>query len=324
MSTPTRRGASHARNLGAERASGELLLFLDDDVSPPTEGLDQLLRYFHLPSVVAVAPRVIQAGSEPHHSRAFPLDMGPHWSYVTPRSQVRYLPTALLVIRREAFVAANGFDETLSVGEDVDLIWRIGRNGDVLYEPSVIARHNRITTTTERFLRSYRYGLSYAPLHQRFPENVRTKPATFYEWLALALPPLGGRGIVVTSLLPAVKPALSRELREHFGARVQVELVAEIVRRVLRSCIERWSHELILPLGILSLVSRRARRSLEIIATVAICELLIQSQWSLQEVEEYFIGALGYSTGYVRSLLLRWTRTPNSPSARSRTDQTAC
>jgi GT2 family glycosyltransferase len=301
-----RRGASSARNHGAAQAHGDLLLFLDDDVLLPSDGLHHLLSYFELPQIVAVAPRVIQSGSNPTLTRSFPLDMGDRWSMVGPHSRVRYVPTALLIVRKTQFFEAGGFDRDLEVGEDVDLVWRLQPYGDIIYDPRAVAIHNEIRSTSEKFLRSYRYGLSYRPLHQRFPEYVHTKPRTLFDWLALTLPPTGLRGIGVVALLPALKPALSSELRHHFGPSVQRALVIEIVRRVAQSSIDRWSHALLLPFVALAFTSRTARRSFAFIIGVKTLQLLLQSRGRPKEIQEHFVGAFGYSWGYNLSLLKQW------------------
>ena len=58
-----------------------------------------------------------------------PLDLGPDEGEVGPDRAVRYVPTAALVVRRSALEEAGGFDPTLRVGEDVDLVWRLVEAG---------------------------------------------------------------------------------------------------------------------------------------------------------------------------------------------------
>ena len=74
------------------------------------------------------------AGYESGHS---PLDLGDRPAPVRPGSRVPYVPTVCLAVRRVALEAAGGFDENLHFGEDVDLVWRLGKGGwRVGYEPA--------------------------------------------------------------------------------------------------------------------------------------------------------------------------------------------
>jgi cellulose synthase/poly-beta-1,6-N-acetylglucosamine synthase-like glycosyltransferase len=58
-----RRGVSIARNLAVHRAKGEILVFVDDDVLPADNWLEEILKGFSDPNVACVTGRVIPAGS---------------------------------------------------------------------------------------------------------------------------------------------------------------------------------------------------------------------------------------------------------------------
>jgi len=58
-----RRGVSIARNYAVHRAKGDILVFVDDDVLPADNWLDEILKGFSDPNVACVTGRVIPAGS---------------------------------------------------------------------------------------------------------------------------------------------------------------------------------------------------------------------------------------------------------------------
>ena len=71
---------------------------------------------------------------------------------------VRYLPSAALIVRR---AAEPWFDPALRYGEDVDLIWRLEKAGwRFRYEPDVVVLHEE----RDRIERRFWYGTSAAPL----------------------------------------------------------------------------------------------------------------------------------------------------------------
>ena len=60
---------------------------------------------------------------------------------VRPLSAVSYVPSAALLARRAAL--GDGFDETMRVAEDVDLVWRLAAAGwRVRYEPAAEVAHD--------------------------------------------------------------------------------------------------------------------------------------------------------------------------------------
>jgi len=123
--------------------------FADSDVGVPSSWAAQLLGHFADPCVGAVAPRVRAlpprrgpiGGYEQRHSA---LDMGPDGGLVAPGLRIPYTPSTVLVVRRSAMGA--GFDESLRIGEDVDLVWRLSLAGwRVRYDPGAdVWRDHRV------------------------------------------------------------------------------------------------------------------------------------------------------------------------------------
>ncbi|HVW34304.1 MAG TPA: glycosyltransferase, partial [Acidimicrobiia bacterium] len=146
-----RGGPGAARNTGwrAASAGSRFVVFLDADCEPEPGWLDRLLAHFGDGRIGAGAPRIV-AGAGPGTPRwlaAFeatdsPLDLGEREATVRPGTPVAYVPTAALVVRRSALESVGGFDEALTVGEDVDLVWRLVQRGwTVRYEPRARVAH---------------------------------------------------------------------------------------------------------------------------------------------------------------------------------------
>ncbi|MBV9416463.1 MAG: hypothetical protein JO363_15885 [Solirubrobacterales bacterium] len=76
-----------------------------------------------------------------------------------------------MVARRSALGA--GFDEGLSLGEDVDLVWRLHDAGwQVRYEPEVTVAHEDRVRPVAWYRRRVAYNESVAPLLRRHPARV--------------------------------------------------------------------------------------------------------------------------------------------------------
>jgi mycofactocin glycosyltransferase len=213
-------GPAAARNTGLAAADTPLVAFLDSDCVPGPGWLDALLPHFADPAVGAVAPRIVP--DEPgrtwlarYEGASSTLDMGARASIVRPGSRVPYVPGAALVVRRAA--AGTGFTETMRVGEDVDLVWRLAASGwRVRYEPAATMRHQHRVRLREWFGRRKDYGTSAAVLELRHPGAVR--PLYLSAWTALAwLAAVAGRPAAGAALTAAGVALLARRLARVTG-----------------------------------------------------------------------------------------------------------
>ncbi|MEJ2867384.1 mycofactocin biosynthesis glycosyltransferase MftF [Actinomycetospora sp. OC33-EN08] len=189
------RGPSAARNTGARASTTPVVAFLDSDVVPEPGWLYTLLAHLGDPAVGAVAPRIVawaDGGPENpvtrYERRRSSLDLGARPAPVTARSRVAYVPSAALVVRREAF--GDGFREDMPVAEDVDLVWRIAAAGWRLrYEPAARVAHEHRAAVRAWLARKAFYGTGAAPLARQHPRRV--PPVALAPWTAAAVTLLG-------------------------------------------------------------------------------------------------------------------------------------
>ena len=260
-------GPGAARNSGWRGATTDLIAFVDADCEPAAGWLDVLVPHFDDPKVAAVAPRIITMSTEglpaavAVYERARPaLDRGPQEAIVRPRSRVPFVPTAALVVRRDALLAMDGFDESMAVGEDVDLVWRLAAAGwTIRYEPAATVTHPSRSSFAAWLRQRFDYGTSAAPLAARHGTAVAplaVSPWTAASWGLVGVgAPVAGTAVAVatTGMLAPRLRGLRHPWRE--AARIAGtghlyagRSVADAVRRVW------W------PLALVAaLVSRRAR-----------------------------------------------------------------
>jgi mycofactocin system glycosyltransferase len=207
-------GPAAARNTGLAATTAPLIAFLDVDVLPSDDWLERLVPYFDDPAVALAAPRVKgREGTtlkERFEVAASPLDLGDQPAVARPGAAVPYVPAAAIVVRRAA--VSSGFDESLRIGEDVDLCWRLHAAGwQVRYVPSAEVAHLARTTWPSWVLQRVRYGASAAPLEARHGDAaapLRADPRVLAT-LALAA---WGRPRAALALLSWSGGSLARQL----------------------------------------------------------------------------------------------------------------
>jgi len=185
---PVSRGPAAARNAGLAATHTPFVAFVDSDVVPEPGWVTALLRHFDDPTVGIAAPRVLgteagDGGSWLHRYEAVrsSLDLGPSPALVRPHGRVAYVPSAALMVRRAAWTA--GFDESMRVAEDVDLVWRTVADGwRVRYEPQAVVRHEHRTDVRNWLGRKAFYGTGAALLAERHGDAVA--PMVLTPWTA--------------------------------------------------------------------------------------------------------------------------------------------
>ncbi|HEX4499157.1 MAG TPA: glycosyltransferase [Thermoanaerobaculia bacterium] len=176
-------GFGGGANAGVAAARGEIVLILNPDAVPEEGALDRLLEGFAAwPDAAGLAPRLLGAAGESQAGwqlrrlptpwrlvlQALPLPgFAGNASEPTAGAAVEQPAAAALAFRREALVAAGGFDDGFFPAwfEDVDLAKRLQQAGSILrYWPAARFQHHLGSTVPRlgygRFLFIYHRNLT--------------------------------------------------------------------------------------------------------------------------------------------------------------------
>ena len=150
------------RNIGIADVSGDVIVFLDDDVTIQPDLFAKLERAYRDPEVVGATGRIIEPDAERR------LGPGSRWrrllpgggregtftrygyprylqDFDTPRD-VEFMRGCFMSARREA-AAAVGFDEHMggyALAEDEDFSFRLSRLGHIRYLPEIVVEHRKL------------------------------------------------------------------------------------------------------------------------------------------------------------------------------------
>lgn len=186
---------SRQRNLAAQAASGEVLVFLDNDSLPAESWVQRLLEDFaaHPEAVGVGGPNVTPAGDN-LWQRMYGCALASRFAHASMAS--RYRPIGKrrsggekelilcgMAVRAASFHAVGGFDETLFPNEENEFMNRLTRTGHVLiYDPELVVYRSRRRTVVQFFRQMMKYGRGR--MEQTFIER-------FHPGNAFFLAPLG-------------------------------------------------------------------------------------------------------------------------------------
>ncbi len=123
------------RNLGAERANGETLVFLNADtlIGDPDAFFAKLETILRDPGTIAVTCRV-EVFPEDRRCSDVVFHGFFNWLFaMMNRVGMSMGRGECHVVRRKAFQAVHGYDATIAAGEDYDLFRRLGKIGTIAY-----------------------------------------------------------------------------------------------------------------------------------------------------------------------------------------------
>jgi GT2 family glycosyltransferase len=127
---PRNGGPARARNVGALAAIGDVLFFVDADVTLQADTLDQIFAAFRAqPDLVALIGSYDDQPGAPNFLSQY-KNLLHHYTHQMARSEASTFWGACGVIRRSVFFAVGGFDEACKgSAEDIELGYRLREAG---------------------------------------------------------------------------------------------------------------------------------------------------------------------------------------------------
>jgi len=139
-----------ARNTGAKKANGDILLFLDDDIEiQNTDFISQHFVHFTDPKIGMVGGRVVYGSEQPTYPEVGKLKYWglkeiTHFDSVCP-AVIDHAPGGNMSVRKKIFFEVGGFSEIYKGNahmEETDFCLRIKRAGHrAIFEPKAVLKH---------------------------------------------------------------------------------------------------------------------------------------------------------------------------------------
>lgn len=164
-------GPAAARNTGARKASGEILLFTDADCVPERDWVAEMTAPFADPRVAAVkgAYRTRQTGLI---ARFAQVEFEERYALLKRQSAIDFVDSYSAAFRTQAFWDVGGFDPAFPCpnNEDVDLSYRLARAGyRMVFNPRAVVYHTHPATFRAYLRVKFWRGYWRMVVYRRFP-----------------------------------------------------------------------------------------------------------------------------------------------------------
>ena len=188
------------RNMGAARAKGDVLAFIDDDAYADPRWLEHAVVYFSDETIGAVGGPGVTPPGDSYLARMG----GRTYENVLVSGNYRYrysaggicrdvddLPSCNLLVRKSLFDSIGGYRTDFWPGEDTLLCKDIKDSGSrIKYDPRVVVRHHRRPLFLPHLRQLGRYAFHRGYFCRRFPSNslhlAYFVPSLFVVYLATA------------------------------------------------------------------------------------------------------------------------------------------
>lgn len=176
-------GISYQRNMGIGIAQGEYMAFTDSDCIAGQDWLGKLVSHIESAhsTIVAIGGPNLVLETDGLFSKAvgytqetFLGSGGSAHSYRFAKpSLVKSIPDCNIIYRKEVF-ASEKYDETLSVGDDCELNFRLKKKGyKFLYIPDILVWHHRPDTLRSFIKKMFSYGVALGRITRKHKNLVR-------------------------------------------------------------------------------------------------------------------------------------------------------
>jgi len=142
---------SKLRNMGARKAKGNFLVFIDSDCVISKDWLKCALGHFKDSNVGLAGSKTYTV---PDEAGWIEKTWKIHLDRCKDEKDTRWVVSRAIGVKKDTFLAAGGFDESLETCEDVDFGYRVGYKYNVISDEKLAPLHLKYTKFLSEFFKS--------------------------------------------------------------------------------------------------------------------------------------------------------------------------
>ncbi len=168
-------GPAAARNIGAKEAKGEIILFTDSDCVPSDNWIEEMIRPFEEPEVMAVKG-AYRNRQKSIMARFAQLEFEERFEMLKRAKSIDMIDTYSAGYRRSIFLQMGGFDTNFPVAnnEDTELSYRMSKlNYKMVFNPEAIVYHLNHPNSLARYMKlKFWRGYWRMVVYKKFPDKM--------------------------------------------------------------------------------------------------------------------------------------------------------
>jgi len=172
--TQDHQGPATARNLGADEAQGEIILFTDADCVPASNWIETMLAPFR-DDQIAGAKGVYRTHQKALVARFVQLEYEDKYDLMRKERYIDFIDTYSAAYRKEVFNNNEGFDPAFprASGEDVEFSYRLAERGyKMVFVPQAIVYHHHVDSLRDYLKRKFYVGYWRVLMYRKHPAKI--------------------------------------------------------------------------------------------------------------------------------------------------------
>jgi GT2 family glycosyltransferase len=168
------KGPAAARNLGAKKAKGGILLFTDADCVPAKTWVAEMAKPFENKEIAGVQGKY-KTDQRGLMAKFVQLEIEDRYDRMRKREYIDFIGSYSAGYRKDVFLQQGGFDESFSMasGEDPDISFKLSKAGHkMVFSENAVVYHNHVNSLgayiRQKFWRAYWRIL----LYRKHPDKV--------------------------------------------------------------------------------------------------------------------------------------------------------
>jgi glycosyltransferase involved in cell wall biosynthesis len=168
------RGPASARNIGADAAVGNIILFTDSDCIPCSDWLEEMVRPFADTHVVAVKGKYKTRQTE-LVARFAQMEFEDRYDMLKKSASIDMIDTYSAAFRKDVFKRMGGFDSRFpkANNEDTELSYRLATAGyKMVFNPDAVVFHVHPSTLARYLKLKFWRGYWRIIVYRRYPNKA--------------------------------------------------------------------------------------------------------------------------------------------------------
>ena len=170
----TNKGPAAARNAGAKKAKGNIVLFTDSDCVPEKSWVKEMLEPFKRKEVIGVQGRYKILNKNSLVARFIQYEIEERYERMGKQKYIDFIGSYSAGYRRDVFLKFGGFDESFKTasGEDPEISYRMADKGlKMVFAPKAIVCHPHPETIKKYLKTKFYRGYWGQLLYKKHPEK---------------------------------------------------------------------------------------------------------------------------------------------------------